>query len=410
VHGSSEGGVLCMLVVLTVSPVLHAAECAHSRALCAAGAHSGKACLPRARPYSRDPLSKLSAHSNHGSEQQERIIIKAGTSHRTGRELPPWSEEQQRDAASDAFMSSDASASSGWQSVPAAPPLCTMDSVSSVLLPPAPTRALSSTQQAVQAAPGASLGEIPSEGGLSGEGSAAARLAGSILSSGSSSSSSSSSSGPLHLQMHDSAVSLLRQRAIRSAGSAVPAVRGLPAPAAAQLHGASAAQLLQLRAATLASTSDSIARSSIRSVNSSSGSSDAAISIASTLQAAPSAPHAQHAAVSASQSLLSMPSASLPRPAGIDQDALLRLLAEAYGQFMLCGGAAGLGGPAGSASDEQLEEWLRQLLELSRRERGSTVLALYKALRAQHAWLRLGDVYSALVALRERRGRAQGGA
>jgi hypothetical protein len=56
-------------------------------------------------------------------------------------------------------------------------------------------------------------------------------------------------------------------------------------------------------------------------------------------------------------------------------------------------------------SDAEVEVWLKQLLALSRSEQGnSTVLELHAALVAQHSWLRLSDVYSALVALRERYG------
>jgi hypothetical protein len=98
-----------------------------------------------------------------------------------------------------------------------------------------------------------------------------------------------------------------------------------------------------------------------------------------------------------------------PRPPGMDQDALLRLLAEAYGQMMLgrSGKRSGQEGGVQEASctpeeEEELDGWLRQLRELAQSGDSDTVLALYSALKARHAWARLGDVYSALVHLRER--------
>jgi hypothetical protein len=85
------------------------------------------------------------------------------------------------------------------------------------------------------------------------------------------------------------------------------------------------------------------------------------------------------------------------RPPRVDQDALLRLLAEAYGQMML----ARSGRHAAAPSEEEHAGWLRQLRELALSGDGDTVLALFRALRAQHSWARLSDVYSALVRLRE---------
>ncbi len=79
------------------------------------------------------------------------------------------------------------------------------------------------------------------------------------------------------------------------------------------------------------------------------------------------------------------------------EDTLLRLLAEAYGQMML----ARSGRQGGALTEEELEGWLRQLRELALSGDGDTVLALFSALRAQHSWARLRDVYSALVRLRE---------
>ncbi len=94
------------------------------------------------------------------------------------------------------------------------------------------------------------------------------------------------------------------------------------------------------------------------------------------------------------------------RPPRLTQDQMLRLMAEAYGQMVLS--------PADHAAveltDAQLEVWLRQLLRLTRSKR-DTVLALHGALKRQHPWMKLGDVYSALVYLRDellRRGGGEG--
>lgn len=83
------------------------------------------------------------------------------------------------------------------------------------------------------------------------------------------------------------------------------------------------------------------------------------------------------------------------------QDDLLRLLAEAF-STMVKGGEEG---EDDGLSDAQVEVWLRQLLQLTRSEEGnSTVLELHKALKERHQWLKMGDVYNALVALRDRYG------
>jgi hypothetical protein len=91
-------------------------------------------------------------------------------------------------------------------------------------------------------------------------------------------------------------------------------------------------------------------------------------------------------------------------PRALRQDDLLRLLAEAFSAMMLRSSGQESSGE-GRLSDAEVEVWLRQLLTLSRSEQGSsTVLELHGALRERHAWLKLGDVYSALVALRDRYG------
>ena len=86
------------------------------------------------------------------------------------------------------------------------------------------------------------------------------------------------------------------------------------------------------------------------------------------------------------------------RPAGIDDDALLRLLAEAYGYTLMS--SSGRTGAQGLEAANQ-DEWLRRLQQLAMSATSDTVLALYSALRARHDWARLSDVYSALVRLRE---------
>jgi hypothetical protein len=85
----------------------------------------------------------------------------------------------------------------------------------------------------------------------------------------------------------------------------------------------------------------------------------------------------------------------------MDNDSLLRLLAEAFGKMR------GWDGSEGDATEAQLEQWLQQLLQLvtqTESEMGAnsgTVLALHSTLKQQHQWLRLGQVYNALVYLRE---------
>ncbi len=88
------------------------------------------------------------------------------------------------------------------------------------------------------------------------------------------------------------------------------------------------------------------------------------------------------------------------RPVAINNEALLRLLAEAYAQMMAGSGAA--------MSDDDVERWLRQLLTLSAQPGSDTVVALHRSLRADHSWLRLSDVYSVLLYLRQKYAAARG--
>jgi hypothetical protein len=84
------------------------------------------------------------------------------------------------------------------------------------------------------------------------------------------------------------------------------------------------------------------------------------------------------------------------RPAAINNEALLRLLAGAYAQMMAEDGSGA------AMSDDEVERWLRQLLALSAQPGSDTVVALHRSLREDHSWLRLSDVYSALLYLRQK--------
>ena len=74
------------------------------------------------------------------------------------------------------------------------------------------------------------------------------------------------------------------------------------------------------------------------------------------------------------------------------------LLHTTLDPLWLQAGASGSGGPLG---EEQLSQWLRQLQRLSSSGDGDTVHVLYKHLQRSQPWIRLGDVYSALVSLRD---------
>ncbi len=91
------------------------------------------------------------------------------------------------------------------------------------------------------------------------------------------------------------------------------------------------------------------------------------------------------------------------RPTGINNDALLRMLGEAFGEMMQ--GADDGSGGSRAMTDEEVELWLQQLLQLYDTQQagsGSTVSALHGSLKKKHSWLRLGDVYSALLYLKGR--------
>jgi hypothetical protein len=56
---------------------------------------------------------------------------------------------------------------------------------------------------------------------------------------------------------------------------------------------------------------------------------------------------------------------------------------------------------SGQLSEEQLQGWLAQLMVLTASGENNTVQALYQVLKREHSWVGLGDVFSALVYLRE---------
>lgn len=88
------------------------------------------------------------------------------------------------------------------------------------------------------------------------------------------------------------------------------------------------------------------------------------------------------------------------RPTGMNDDELLRMLGEAFGQMMLQSDGSGAGRVM---TDAEVEAWLQQLLQLYDSQQGSgTVSALHGSLKQKHSWLRLGDVYSALLYLKDR--------
>ncbi len=87
------------------------------------------------------------------------------------------------------------------------------------------------------------------------------------------------------------------------------------------------------------------------------------------------------------------------RPTGIDNEQLLRMLGEAYGQMMQESDKE----TSQDMTDAEVEAWLQQLLQLYDSQQGSgTVSALHGSLKEQHSWLRLGDVYSALLYLKSK--------
>jgi hypothetical protein len=113
--------------------------------------------------------------------------------------------------------------------------------------------------------------------------------------------------------------------------------------------------------------------------------------------------HNATSASSAATSTISRQASTLKRskrrPAKLDNDAVLRLLGEAYRQLIG-------GGPstAGELSDEQMDQWMQQLLEWTSSGKGDTVVMLYEQIQQQQSWIKLGDVYNALVYLREKYG------
>lgn len=116
-----------------------------------------------------------------------------------------------------------------------------------------------------------------------------------------------------------------------------------------------------------------------------------------------SAPTSRVATLSTSTASGANARAGYQRPASGHDEAMLRLLAEAFRGMMLK--AAHADAPAGM-TPEQLDAWLHRLWDFcnsSDRDRGAaTVTALHAAVRQEYSWVRLGDIYSALVYLRDK--------
>jgi hypothetical protein len=92
------------------------------------------------------------------------------------------------------------------------------------------------------------------------------------------------------------------------------------------------------------------------------------------------------------------------RPQDMSHESMLMLLVEALGKMK------GIDVGCGQLSEEQLQGWLRQLLDLTASGENDTVKALYGSLKQEHSWVSLGSVFSALVYLRESwPGRGAGG-
>jgi hypothetical protein len=83
------------------------------------------------------------------------------------------------------------------------------------------------------------------------------------------------------------------------------------------------------------------------------------------------------------------------RPQDVSHESMLMLLVEALGKMK------GIDVGLGQLSEEQLQGWLRQLLDLTATGENDTVKALYSSLKQEHSWVSLGSVFNALVYLRE---------
>jgi hypothetical protein len=98
-----------------------------------------------------------------------------------------------------------------------------------------------------------------------------------------------------------------------------------------------------------------------------------------------------------SQEALQQPDdTSMGVPELMGEDALLQLMTEAYGEMVMDSGRLD-----SVQRTEERRDWLRQLRKLANSDDGDTVLALFRALRAKHSWVKLIDVYSELVRLRD---------
>ena len=91
-------------------------------------------------------------------------------------------------------------------------------------------------------------------------------------------------------------------------------------------------------------------------------------------------------------------------PQDMSHEGMLMLLIEALGRMK------GIDVGRGQLSEEQLQGWLRQLLDLTASGENDTVKALYGSLKQEHSWVSLGSIFSALVYLRDSwPGRGAGG-
>jgi hypothetical protein len=126
-------------------------------------------------------------------------------------------------------------------------------------------------------------------------------------------------------------------------------------------------------------------------------------SAAAAAEEKPAAPHEQSRRQLARQLTIKMASCSrqvVRQRQRVSSEEVLMLLVEAFGRLKGCNVRQG------QISEEQLQSWLGQLLQLTASGENDTVLALHGALKQEHSWLSLGDVFSALVYLRDNSGLA----
>jgi hypothetical protein len=81
---------------------------------------------------------------------------------------------------------------------------------------------------------------------------------------------------------------------------------------------------------------------------------------------------------------------------GASSEDVLLLLVKAFCRLKGCNMGEG------QLTEDQLQGWLGQLVELTASGENDTVKALYNCLKQEHSWVNLGDVFSALVGVPER--------